>query len=244
MKSNRVLQTILRVKAAPPLRRISLPCFLLLYGMSLALAGCGSAHEKSVSADQPKQTTPVAIQGGSPLEPAREPSPLIIPSGTAIQVRLLNSLSSRTASRGEEFEAQLAAPINADGSIVFPSRTRVRGRVVSASPSGGLHHPGYLRLTLQSIQTLSGDWMPISTSFVSARGKSHKRRNLTLIGGGAGLGGLIGGLAGGGKGLAIGAVSGAAAGTAGAYFSGKKEAVLPAETKLTFATVKEMAMNR
>ena len=64
--------------------------------------------------------------------------------------------------------------------------------------------------------------------------RSHKKRNLALIGGGSGGGALIGALAGGGTGALIGAGAGAAAGAAGAYATGKKDIYLPAETLLTF----------
>jgi hypothetical protein len=59
-------------------------------------------------------------------------------------------------------------------------------------------------------------------------------RDVALIGGGAAAGAVLGGVAGGGKGAAIGGVIGAGAGTATAYFTGKKEIVLPVETILTF----------
>jgi len=49
-------------------------------------------------------------------------------------------------------------------------------------------------------------------------------------------GALIGGLAGGGKGAAIGAGVGAAAGTGVAAATGKEEAIIPAESALTFTT--------
>ena len=45
---------------------------------------------------------------------------------------------------------------------------------------------------------------------------------------------MIGALAGGGKGALIGAPVGAGAGTAAAYFTGKKDVHLGAETPLTF----------
>ncbi|HTR64362.1 MAG TPA: hypothetical protein VMH85_01225, partial [Terriglobales bacterium] len=69
-------------------------------------------------------------------------------------------------------------------------------------------------------------------------GKSHKKGNLEKIGGGAAAGTLIGALAGGGKGAAIGGLAGAGAGTGVAAATGKEEAVIPAETALTFTTTR------
>jgi outer membrane lipoprotein SlyB len=90
-----------------------------------------------------------------------------------------------------------------------------------------------LTLTLDSFE-LSGKKYSVHTGSIDRVSAAHKKRNLTLIGGGAGLGALIGGLAGGGKGALIGAGAGAGAGTAGAAITGKKEVAIAAETLLTF----------
>jgi uncharacterized membrane protein len=75
---------------------------------------------------------------------------------------------------------------------------------------------------------------PVTTTSHTFHGKSHKKSNVTKIGGGAAAGALIGGLAGGGKGALIGTGAGAAAGTGVAVATGKEEAVIPAETAMTF----------
>src|SRR5262249_13550722 len=54
------------------------------------------------------------------------------------------------------------------------------------------------------------------------------------IGGGAAGGALIGGLIGGGKSAAIGAGAGGAGGTGAAAATGKRQAVIPAESVITF----------
>ncbi len=218
-----------------------LPVVLLIAVMGIVLSACGSSSGRIVSADRGPSSTPEAASIGPEAGVSKT---LTIPAGSIVRVRLLNSISSASASSGQGFDAELLAPIEVHQTLAFPRGARLRGRVVSAKPSGRLHDPGFLRLTLDSIQTLDGKWIPISTSSVSARGRNHKRRNLTLIGGGSGVGALIGGLAGGGKGAAIGAMSGAAAGTAGAYASGRKEAVLPAEAKLAFRTERDITIRR
>ena len=161
------------------------------------------------------------------------PDQIVIPSGTAITVRLQNAVSSATSRAGDEFAAMLDQPIVIDGETVAPEGAQVTGRVVAARPSGRLMHPGYLRISLASV-TVNGKAVPVQSSSVMVAGRSHKHRNLAWIGGGAGGGALIGALAGGGSGALIGSAIGAAGGTTTAYVTGKKDVGFGTERRLTF----------
>ena len=160
-------------------------------------------------------------------------SEMELPAGTELQVRLSDTVGSAQSRAGEKFEATLHAPVVVGNEVVLPKGASFSGRVTSSVPSGRLKTPARLSVTLASLEW-KGATYPVTTSSVSRSVKSHKKRNLALIGGGGGAGALIGGLAGGGTGALIGAGAGAAAGTAGAYATGKKDVVLPAETLLTF----------
>ena len=156
-----------------------------------------------------------------------------IPAGTHLTVRLGQALSSGTAKTGDHFEGTLAHDAVVNGKTVAKAGSRVNGTVTNAKSSGRLHAPGQLSLRLTSID-VDGKAIPIHTTAVSRTGKSHTKSNATKIGGGAAAGALIGGLAGGGKGALIGAGAGGAAGTGVAAATGKQEAVIPAETALSF----------
>ena len=120
------------------------------------------------------------------------------------------------------------------GIEVAPVGSRVTGRVTHVVSSGRLNKPAELSMMLTSLTPQGGKETEISTNNWSAKGESHKKRNLEMIGGGGGVGAIIGAIAGGKKGAAIGGAVGAGAGTGAAAYTGKKEIALAPETKLNF----------
>jgi hypothetical protein len=215
-----------------------------LAALLLASAGCSKQMATPASAalknsDQSSTAAPFANKDAESAEQPKSasnslvPQEVVIPSGTAITVRLQNAVSSATSRSGDQFEATLDQPIVVDGQTIAPEGTHVMGRVVAARHSGRLMHPGYLRIALSSVN-VNGKAIPIQSSSVMVAGASHKRRNLAWIGGGAGGGALIGAIASGGTGALIGSAIGAAGGTSAAYASGKKDVGFGAERRLTF----------
>ena len=156
-----------------------------------------------------------------------------LPAGKQVRVRLGQTISSAKAKSGDKWEGTLASDLVVNGQTVAAKGSPVRGRVVEAKESGRLHAPGVVKLQLTSIR-MNGADTAVRSSTAIRQGKSHKTRDEESIGGGAAAGAIIGAIAGGGKGAAIGAGAGAAAGTVGAAATGKKEAVYPVETVLTF----------
>lgn len=212
------------------------PCFhlfaVLALGLTIALLpGCRSGQsalaDKSLADMPPSAVVPAEASMAATRE-------IAVPAGTVFSVRLLQNISSASAHSGDEFDGELTHAVTMKGREVFRKGTPILGRVVSAKESGRLQDPGRLRLALKAIQGRNGDWIMLTSSSFSVQGGSHKNRNLTLIGGGTGVGALIGGIAGGGKGAAIGALSGAAAGTAGAAATGEKNVTLHSEHVLRF----------
>jgi len=152
-----------------------------------------------------------------------------IPSGTNVNVRLGQTVSSDKARAGDTWSGTLADDVAANGRVVARRGDPVLGKVVDAKASGRLSGKADIELQLTSI-----NGSPVITSTVGSTGSGHKGRNAKAIGGGAAAGAIIGALAGGGKGAAIGAGAGGAAGTAGAAATGKKNVSFPVESILTF----------
>ena len=159
-----------------------------------------------------------------------------LPAGTRITVRTDSQINSATAHIGQSFHANLVRDLVVDGKTMAKAGAPAKGKVTYAKSSGRLHAPGQITVRLTSLQLANGKTLPVSTSGFRTKGKSHTKSNVTKIGGGAAAGALIGGLAGGGKGALIGTAVGAGAGTGVAAATGKQEAVIHAETAITFTT--------
>jgi len=206
------------------------------FTLALALTGCSKSTDQAANSDSTTDSASNSSSGGKSKSSIRDvlaPKPLVVPADTAIDVVLDESLSSKTATPGQAFDATVETPIEIDGKVAIPKGARARGTVKDAKAAGRFKGASLLELALKSVE-INGKTYDISTSAPSFSHKGKGKRTAVAVGGGAGLGALIGGLAGGGKGAAIGAAAGAGAGTAGAAFTGKADVVLPAETGLTF----------
>jgi hypothetical protein len=162
-----------------------------------------------------------------------------IPAGSRLQVRLGTTLSSGSSHAGETFDGTLANDVVVNGRTVARAGEPVKGKVTYVKPSGRLHAPGQITVRLTSV-----GGQAVHTTAVSRKGKGHTKSNATKIGGGAAAGAIIGAIAGGGKGAAIGTLAGGAAGTGVAAATGKQEAVIPAESALSFTTTSGGAARR
>lgn len=164
-----------------------------------------------------------------------------LPTGSKIDVRVNESLSSETSQQGDRFtgtvESEVVDP--SSGRTVIPRGAQVTGRVLSATPSGRLSDSGELQLSINTIRAGSSMVNVTVQPFV-VQGESHTKSNTTKVGGGAALGAIIGAIAGGGKGAAIGAGVGGAAGAGAAAATGKRPAEVKPEALVTFVTAAQI----
>jgi len=191
--------------------------------------GSGSQASQQQANDQQANQQPPA------------PQPIVIPAGTILHVTVDQSISSKTANAGDPFDASLAESVWVHGQAVLRRDTRVTGVVTSAKSAGRFRGRAELGLALDAV-TVDGQHYRLHTSSVAEETNARGKRTAIGAGGGAAFGAILGAIAGGGKGAAIGAMAGGGAGTAGAAFTGKRDIVIPAETRLAFRLERSVAV--
>lgn len=168
-----------------------------------------------------------------PLAPLFAQDPFILPAGTHLSVRLGQSLDTRRDKPGTPFVAHVSASVFRDGAVIVPRGAVCHGHLSESKPSGRLTGRAVMRLALDSCD-VNGRKYTLAAARSTLVGKSHKERNIALIGTGAVTGAGIGAIAGGPVGAVVGAGAGAAVGTTGAVLTGKRNLHLAPETRLTF----------
>jgi len=179
----------------------------------------------------PGDTGPGAASTAASVAAVRPPAE--IPAGTNLVVRIIDSVDSETASKGQTFRASIDQPISVAGDIVIRRGADALVKLVDAKDAGKLTGRAELTLSLASI-TVDGRVIEINTQNITEESNARGKSTATKAGAGAVLGAVIGGIAGGAKGAAAGAGAGAGAGTAVEAVSKGPKVKVPSETRLTF----------
>ena len=160
-----------------------------------------------------------------------------ISAGTEIQVKMIDSINSKSSQVGSMFHSSLYVPITAGNQVVIPKGTDVYIKLVNAKSAGSIKGSSELEVVLDHL-IVQGQSIPLNSSSVrqksASRGKQTATR--TVIGGGAGA--IIGGMIGGGKGAAIGAGVGAGGTLAYQALTKGPEVRIPSQTTLAFTLAK------
>jgi len=166
-------------------------------------------------------------------------SPILVPVGTNLKVRLNDTLSSKESRAGDRFTATVIDPVR------FNEGT-VRGHIRSITKSGKVTGRTTMNLTFDSIE-LSDGRNGVLHGYVTkvygtdsakadeeggVQSKSRGNQTLKRSGIGATAGTIIGGIAGGGKGAAIGLILGGAGGAGSLAMNGSKELKLESGTEM------------
>ena len=208
---------------------------------------------------QPQQAGPYPPYSNRP--PYRQPYPpeyaqkggdsVVVPSGSALRVRINEGMNSKTTAPGTTFDGVVLSDVQAGGSIAIPRGASIQGTVVDAHTAGQLNGKGELKLQVTSV-SFGGRTYPVATDFWWHQGVDKTANTVGNTVGLAGFGALIGAVAGGGVGAAVGAGVGGVAGLGVSSASGRGEAALPPEAIVTFhltrptdvTTVSQAELNR
>jgi hypothetical protein len=151
-----------------------------------------------------------------------------VPDGTEIQLRLEESLSSKTARREDRVAATVAQPVyrGRDGRAAIPAGTEVRGVVEDVQRAQRPSKGGRLEVSFDSL-VLGNQPVGMDARVVEVKEGGLDERKAGL---GALIGGVLGAVIDGKKGALIGAIVG---GTGAVVASSGDEVELPAGTLLT-----------
>ncbi len=210
----------------------------LVAGVLIVAAGCGKKNpNESSNANQPNYMQGTENATNNPGH-ARGQQMLTIPASTELVVALDQTVETNTNQAGDVFGGHLARAVDIDGKTVIPEGSRVDLEITSLVKGGRLKTPPEIAFTVKDVVLPNGSSYPVSTSDYYDKGRSHTKREVGMIGGGAAAGAIIGGILGKTKGAVIGGAAGAAAGTGAAAATGRQNLVYSAGETFTF-TVKE-----
>ncbi len=85
-----------------------------------------------------------------------------IPKGTHVLLRMMNSISTRTAAEGNQVYLETATPVAVNNRIVIPPGTYVQGSVSHAKRSGHVKGRAELGIRLDTMTFASGKMVKIS----------------------------------------------------------------------------------
>jgi hypothetical protein len=187
-------------------------------------------HGNAAGAPEPAPAPQAANPAPAPL-PAG--SPVTIPAGQPLLVRMIDGVDSKKNNVGDIFHASLETDLNINGALVARRSTDVYGRLAEAKEAGHFSGSSELQLELTRI-VINGQDYPVVSSDYTLKGKGRGSNTAQKVGGGAVAGAIIGAIAGGGKGAAIGAGAGSAAGAGVQVFTRGQQVKVPSETLLEF----------
>lgn len=190
----------------------------------------------TVEAVRPAERTDVDYPRTETLVPAAEVRP-VVPAGVEIGAELQEALSTARNTVGSPFTARVTEDVlAADGMVVVPIGSLVRGRITEARESSGPDDPAMLRLEVESL-VIRGTTHPVVATVVSADVQADARdsagRTAAKVATGAAAGAIVGRILGrDARSTTAGAVAGAAAGTAVALATRDGQAVMAAGSRL------------
>jgi hypothetical protein len=198
------------------------------------LVESGGAREIQVKVGETSQPISVdriqSIQFAPPAKPPAPTQPQTLPVGTAIAIRTVDAIDSKTADEHKEYAASVDDAVVVNGVTAVPAKataflqvTVTKARLLSIHPTSA-----ELSIYLVALQ-INGKRIEVSVNQVNSKGASHSRRDIAI---GAASGAAAGAVFGG----PLGAIVGAGAGGFGGAVLDKAtgHVAIPSETRFTY----------
>jgi hypothetical protein len=180
---------------------------------------------------------------------------LSLPAGTALKVKLENTLATFSNKSGDPFSGRVTEAVLLDGKTVIPIGATVQGRVSKVNEPRRIAGKPTIGILPEAVVLPNGERYTINATLVDTnrgrgsdvndegqfKGSGHEGRDVTEVGLGTGGGMLAGGLIGGGKGLLIGGAIGATV-TVAHWLGRRNSAMLPAGTELVMELNRPMSL--
>jgi outer membrane biosynthesis protein TonB len=193
----------------------------------------------------PTETAQAAPPPQPPPPTARPAAPafqeVTVPAGTALPIRVTQTLDSATTQQGESFSGTTASDIIIDGLVAIPQGTAVSGRVDAVQEAGHFKGNSLLTVELTGLRR-HGESVALSTEPYSVAGKGRGKNTAIKTGGGAAVGALLGGIFGGGKGAAIGAAAGGGLGAGSNAITRGEQVQIPSESLVRFRLTNSLSL--
>jgi len=168
-----------------------------------------------------------------PVKPEPVIRRIVIPSGTMVNVRMIDSINSDTDHVGQSFKASIASPVVVDSETVIPKGADVFVKLVDVKSAGNIKGTSEVRVQLDRLFVDGHSYVVESNTFTQT-GASQTTKTAKTVGIGTAIGAVIGGITGGKKGAVIGAGAGAGAGTAVEAATKGEQVRIASEAAMTF----------
>lgn len=163
---------------------------------------------------------------------------VVIPAGTQVTIRMIDSIDSTRTAASERFRASIDDPVVVGNDVIIPRGAACTVQIVQVQENKEM------AVKLYDV-TVNGKAYDVVAGYaqLQAEGTSKKRkagRRAAVLGG---IGAGIGAIAGGGQGAAIGAAAGAGLGAISGATAKGKSLKVPAETRMSFELRAPLALN-
>lgn len=231
-------------KRASEPKTVSRPASTKPVTKSAPVASAPTTHPSApVPVPQPPAPDPMPPQvaRNAPIElpppPPPKPEPVIrrvvLPSGTLVNVRMIDSIDSGSDHVGQAFKASMASPVVVDGETVIPKGADVFVKLVDMKSAGNMTGTSELKVQLDRLFVDNKSYVVESNTFTQT-GANQTTKTAKTVGIGTAIGAVLGGITGGKKGAVIGAGAGAGAGTAVEAATKGEQVRIASESALTF----------